>query len=286
MKTSNYLVISTSSPTIPVRKPRLTARAFYRSTRRRYTGKERDSETGLYYYGARYLDSRTGRWLSGDPAVSDYVPSAPVNDEAKKRNESLPGMGGVFNYANLHAYHYAGNNPVRYTDPDGRLMRDEDGTLIFEPEGEVRGAYHASGLSTTMQDGSLYADDGTPILAGENKDASVPGFDTNCHGYTFGDGQYWINPEQVPNILEGDGYENTLQPRAGDIVVYYEGREAAHSAKVVDVRKKHNFLGFQFGPTVVEVEGISGVATEVKRTTVEDGWLRPSHFVYYRKREQ
>ena len=29
-------------------------------------------------------------------------------------------MGGVFNVVNLHLYHYAGNNPVKYTDPDGK----------------------------------------------------------------------------------------------------------------------------------------------------------------------
>jgi RHS repeat-associated protein len=86
----------------------------------RFTGKERDEETGLYYYGARYLDSKASRWLSTDPALGDYIPGAPVDDEARKRNQSLPGMGGVFNTVNLHLYHYTGNNPVKYVDPDGR----------------------------------------------------------------------------------------------------------------------------------------------------------------------
>jgi hypothetical protein len=43
-----------------------------------------------------------------------------VDDEARRRNGNLPGMGGIYNLVNLHLYHYAGNNPVKYTDPDGR----------------------------------------------------------------------------------------------------------------------------------------------------------------------
>jgi RHS repeat-associated protein len=42
--------------------------------RYRYCGKERDTETDLYYYGARYYASWLGRWISADPAeLSDGV---------------------------------------------------------------------------------------------------------------------------------------------------------------------------------------------------------------------
>jgi len=60
-----------------------------------HTGKERDSETGFSYFGARYYDSdlMTG-WLSMDPMADKY-----------------PG---------LSPYAYCGWNPVRLVDPDGR----------------------------------------------------------------------------------------------------------------------------------------------------------------------
>jgi hypothetical protein len=58
-----------------------------------------------------------------------------VNDEARRNNQNLPGMGGVFNLVNLHVYHYAGNNPVKYVDPDGNeATKSQAGTW-----GQARG---------------------------------------------------------------------------------------------------------------------------------------------------
>jgi hypothetical protein len=53
--------------------------------------------------------------------MGDYIPEATADEEARRRNGNLPGMGGIYNWVNLHAYHYAGNNPVKHVDPDGRI---------------------------------------------------------------------------------------------------------------------------------------------------------------------
>ena len=85
----------------------------------------------------------------------------PIDDEAKKHNENLPGMGGVFNVVNLHLYHYAGigqrsdselqaNNPVKYMDPTGR-----DIIHLLDPS--AAGIFgHSAALIGNDQDGWLY----------------------------------------------------------------------------------------------------------------------------------
>jgi RHS repeat-associated protein len=67
------------------------------------TGKERDAETGLDYFGARYLSSAQGRWTSPDwSAKPEPVPYADLKDPQT-----------------LNLYAYVRNNPLTRRDLDG-----------------------------------------------------------------------------------------------------------------------------------------------------------------------
>jgi RHS repeat-associated protein len=66
--------------------------------RYRYTGKEKDEETGLYYHGARYYACWLGRWTAADPI-------------------GLRDGTNVFRYVN--------GNPMSLTDPAGRNGKPE-----------------------------------------------------------------------------------------------------------------------------------------------------------------
>ena len=58
-----------------------------------FSAKEKDTETGLSYFGSRYYSSDLSIWLSVDP-MSDKYPS-------------------------LSPYAYCANNPIKIVDPDG-----------------------------------------------------------------------------------------------------------------------------------------------------------------------
>lgn len=68
-----------------------------------FTGKERDTESGNDYFGARYYASSTGRFLSPDwSAKAEPVPYAKLG-----------------NPQSLNLYSYVWNNPLSRNDPDG-----------------------------------------------------------------------------------------------------------------------------------------------------------------------
>jgi RHS repeat-associated protein len=79
--------------------------------RSRYTGKERDSESGNDYFGARYYSSAMGRFMSPDwSAKVAPVPYAKLD-----------------NPQSLNLYSYVWNNPLSRNDPDGHVGKCDGG---------------------------------------------------------------------------------------------------------------------------------------------------------------
>ena len=75
--------------------------------RSRFTGKERDTESGNDYFGARYYASSMGRWLSPDP--------------------KQPSIKHLVNPQKWNKYAYVLNNPLALFDPDGQ----EELTIVY-----------------------------------------------------------------------------------------------------------------------------------------------------------
>lgn len=81
-----------------------------------FTGKERDQETGLDYFDARYFSSAQGRFTSPDEFKGGIVDAFTGLDI--ETNTALP-YADITDPQTLNKYSYVRNNPLRYTDPDG-----------------------------------------------------------------------------------------------------------------------------------------------------------------------
>ncbi len=78
----------------------------------KFTGKERDTETGLDYFGARYYASNMGRFMSPDEPLADQNTGDPQS---------------------CNLYSYVRNNPLANTDPTGNACvngKDFSGTGV------------------------------------------------------------------------------------------------------------------------------------------------------------
>jgi RHS repeat-associated protein len=69
---------------------------------RRFTGKERDAETGLDYFGARYYQAKLARFTTVDPVYT--------------------WRDNLVDPQRWNRYAYGRNNPLKYVDPDGKAI--------------------------------------------------------------------------------------------------------------------------------------------------------------------
>jgi RHS repeat-associated protein len=95
----------------------------------KFTGKERDAESGLDYFGARYYGSSMGRFMSPDPTGLYYA--NPANPQS------------------LNLYSYVLNNPLINIDPTGTECVWDDGSYDSNDDSSTGdGAKDGSGNHT------------------------------------------------------------------------------------------------------------------------------------------
>jgi RHS repeat-associated protein len=97
----------------------------------KFTGKQRDTESGLDYFGARYFGSALGRFTSPDP-----ITATPLH---------------IINPQRWNMYAYGMNDPLAYTDPDGR------DAIAVNFQKEVPGGGHEGIISVHADGRAEYA---------------------------------------------------------------------------------------------------------------------------------
>ena len=206
--------------------------------RQKSTGKELDRETGLYYFGARYLDPRTSRWLSPDPAIwqGDFLPSAPNSDAARRRNANLPN-GGVFNTINLHVFNYSNNNPIRFVDPDGRTPF-EFGEVVTPADGTIYRIRYWDGINSYGNFIIIQHDDGRFSLLG-HLEGALPGVQEGQRvkqGDPIATGGSSGRGDDVPPHLHWSVFEgvDAFHSSTGDTGIFLGPGFVVNFARVVD----------------------------------------------------
>ncbi|MEZ4909184.1 MAG: RHS repeat-associated core domain-containing protein [Saprospiraceae bacterium] len=134
----------------------------------RFTGKEQDSETGLYYYGARYYDPRLGRFLSVDPLAEKYgawSPYAYTFDNPMKFNDPTgmwpddPPIGAIFGGTIRSAINNIAATIVKYSNtPIGAAMRAANISVHYGVYEDPNSEVGVSVAYELVQDASLGGD--------------------------------------------------------------------------------------------------------------------------------
>jgi hypothetical protein len=198
-----------------------------------------------------------------------------ILDEQYKRTELKVSYSNKKLTSNFCTENLRSGMLIRYIDSDGRVVRDTKGNIAYSTTGQRGTFQHPSGSKATLEVGYIFADDGTPVQVFKNVDGDA-GWDTNCHGTTFADGQYWLNNDQVPTLLQGDGYKEVSidNAKTGDKIVYNGDSNSEHSMTITKTD------GTMKG---TEVYGQGGLEVNNHTDKANEAWSKPQNSTVVRK---
>jgi RHS repeat-associated protein len=225
--------------------------------RYRYTGKEQDEESGLYYCGARYYAPWLGRWTSADPiGLADgpnpyaYVAGNPIirHDPTGYATENV-GLGGLILYADKIANRLGlGANVQKDHAISQEIIKTVLGPLakLYKPGRDLTTAVEtgaAAGSSaarwhtvkSTLEKGVLKA---VQALAGEGKAISLSKdiVEPMVGVLKTASGASQLSREQYLAVLSqlGNLHATTNLEQAGHLLAVLETNDAAKIATAVE----------------------------------------------------
>ena len=184
------------------------------NTSNKFTGKERDTETGYDYFGARYYDSRIGRWLQTEPLYNKYLQFSP--------------------------YQYGLLNPMILKDIDGKWIPEynsKDNSITVKAEEGDTDEDLALQLGISMEQFNKDFESGkssydiTKFVI-PNKEYDGNAKISNCHGFVYyalyGGIENDLEPQDKNYKIFMNNLEKKLDsesPQTGEIAIFYLSKD-------------------------------------------------------------
>ena len=239
-----------------------------------FNAKELDEETGLYYYGARYMDPKISMWLGVDPLMEKY-----------------PSVTG---------YCYTMDNPIRFIDPDGRdgmvtgngTETDpyiitakyfyKKGTLDESQKQGLNDAINAynnlgggSGIKVKEQNRTFYAK--YNLSAEEVKDVNEARLNT-CFETTSGEPRYYGNIVGT-EVYNGNEYGSANNFRIDfNVENIKKGIEEGIDSRDINTSTAIHEIGHNLGAEHSDKTSVMKLFHTIERTSIEGKTLKTYDF--------
>jgi RHS repeat-associated protein len=215
----------------------------------KFTGKERDSESGIDMFGARYYGS-FGRFMTPDWSDDpDPIPYADLGDPQS-----------------LNLYSYVGNNPISSTDDDGHICTQDPNSgnvkcVVYAPRMEEA---HVMPYPTTVEFPSAWA------LLGLARTLTVPAIVLS----------YLVSPpnKYAPDTVE---FSKTASPNPDDgggkkpkpLQSGNSNKISSRTARALNKAFNKNLTPREWGRLLESLKGDEGVANNVHGSIMSNGDL-------------
>lgn len=232
--------------------------SFYR-TPYKFSGKELDEETGLYYFGARYYDPRASIWLSTDPLMEKYP--------------------------NVNPYVYCVDNPVNLIDPNGM---SPEGPKEKEPPYYIVG-FKSIKYKRTVWDNLLVNNMYTALERVTDNAIRFFGHGTAASMYLSDKDSpesYVNSPEHLEALISSSGAKTRWEEmkKNGGTFISYACNNGAENGAMHNYSKKSDYSEIIFvgASTSVYPDKNYEVGKFYSGTTLEEG----GEWILYRNKEE